>query len=535
MPKPSGRRSLLALTPAWALLALLLLPCAWSADWGADESTLLWEATSLARGGLIYQDFFTFLPPGAAGLLAAVFRVVGPGLAAAHGLAALLALLVAALLALFAHWQGLRGPATLVPGALYVGLVVWPNPTYAHHGVALAFGLGALAAGMRGLDGLAWGWWALAGGLAGAALMTTQTDGLLALAVLGAGLACAVRLRICSARAAARGALAVGAGVVLPLLVTVAWLASAGLLGDAWRQAYLWPLAHYKRAGGFNDVKWLTDLPGLLSPATPAWHGLLHWYARVVVVLAPYVLVAGVPLGAIARALPVLVRRDAAGGLQEARFALLALAALGSLAVCLGGRADYLHTIAYATPAVAVGAIWAWSRLAQVDRGLEAVLPLLGLAVAGAASLVVFGTTMRLDPGAWLDLRSPDARVAAQPALAYLRDHTGPADRVIAAPWGGLFYRCVRAPATRYTLITPPSYLYQDGADRRAIDADLHSGAATYVIVASELPPEQAVLAVFGHPLPGYRFEVSRPLTFHGRPLPQHFFRRVELGITPVR
>jgi hypothetical protein len=495
MPTLAGRRVPLA---ALLLLAVLLAPCAWSADWGADESTLLWEGARLAQGGTIYRDFVTFLPPGAPLVVAAT----GASLAAAHLLSALLALAAALLLALLSRAEG---PRAWVAAVAYVVLLYWPNPTLSHHGLAQAWLLGALAAA-------GYQRWGLAGGLAGCALLTTQPDGLLAIAVLAGGLLLGACPRERALAAAGRAL----AGLALPLAAMAAWLASRGVLGEAWQQAWAWPLAHYKAPGGFNDVAWLTDLPGLLSPATPAWHGLVHWYARVVWVLTPYALVIAVALAAMAW----LRRREP---LPPARL-LLGLAALGGLAVCLRGRADYLHTVAYAAPALALAA-------AARPRCL------LALCLAGVGC---FGVTMRANPEAWLSLKRPDARLAAQPALNYLPAGAGP---VIAGPWGGLFYRQGHMPATRYTLITPPNYRYHEGADRAAIDADLASGRAAYVVVMSEAPPEQAAEALFGHPLTGYCYEATRLLSFHGRPLPCHFYRRAalkptagaaEVGIRPI-
>jgi hypothetical protein len=228
-------------------------------------------------------------------------------------------------------------------------------------------------------------------------------------------------------------------------------------------------------------------------------------------VLAPYALLLGGAIGVVRGGLPALWRREAT------REPFLPLAVLGGLAICLRGRADYLHTVAYAAPALVLAVIYAWRR----RDGLVGI----GLALAAAAGACCFGTTMRDDPAAWLSARWPDARLAEQPALAYL---AGVTDPIIAGPWGGLFYRAGHPPATRYTLLTPPGYRYQEGADRAAIEADLASGRARYVVLMGTTPQE-----LFGHGLPGYRLEATRDLTFHGRSLPCRFYRHEALKPAP--
>jgi hypothetical protein len=74
--------------------------------------------------------------------------------------------------------------------------------------------------------------------------------------------------------------------------------------------------------------------------------------------------------------------------------------------------------------------------------------------------------------------------------------------------------------------MTPPSYHYHTDEQRRAVLAEIASRRARYVILTSTLPPDQAAVFQFGQPLKGYHYEATQNLSFHGKPLPQLFFRR---------
>jgi hypothetical protein len=410
-------------------------------------------------------------------------------------------------MARFCRQEGLGPLAAMVPGYLFVALVYWPLPFYYHHVLALPLLLATVA---LALDGRRWAWFG--GGVAAAlTFFTTQTDGFLAMGLL----ACGVWL-------ARRGAGMALAGLAAGGALVLGWFAWHGALGEAYRQAWLWPLVNYKHAGNFNDVAWLTDVAERLTPYTASWINMRYYYATFWLVCAPHVAIIGSMALAVGWFLGGWWQR--AWRLQP-RLALLLLTALGSGLVCTVGRADYSHTRAYAGPALLVAWLFAWKagRTGTTPGRWTAAGVLLASLVPAA---FVFGTTMRLDPHDWLSWRTPDARYMEQPAIQYLLAHSSPGEPIISLIHGGQFYRSVRPSATRYPLMTPPDYHYHTDADRKVVLDEIASKRARYVIIASRMAPDRAPTYHLGQPLVGYHYEATRDLMFHGKPLPQLFYRR---------
>lgn len=495
------------------MTALLLAPFVWSSDSCQDEFTLLSDGLRALSGEVIYRDFFQFIGPITHWIAAAAFLPAGPSLVAAR--------VAAALLMLLASWQlyhlGRRLalppwvatlPALILTVALYRLL-----PGFSHHWLVLPFVLGALLFAMRGSDGPGLRWWALAGAAAAGATLTVQSDGLV-LVLIGLGfLLLQGLLGGWTRRRLARSVGAYALGGLAPLLLVAGYFGSLGALGDLWYHVWTWPLSHYKTAGGYNDLKFAMDLPGLIGD-TRNWVSLSYWYGRAY----HFLLLAVVPLAAAAIALPwgigLLWRRIRTGAgwsPAEARLGLVVLAALGSLALAVRGRADLTHVAVYAVPAVlltTVAAQAARRRLSAPEWVAVRWLPLACLWLFAGTGAMLYAQQMRQDPQNWLSLASPDERIQARPALRYLLDHLGPDDRVAGAPYPGPFYFYTRRPASRYTLMLPPELGYNTEAEYKAFWQDMRQRQPRYLVV-SPWRGEQGLWQYMRYPLPGYR-EVAR-------------------------
>lgn len=95
---------------------------------GSDEAYFLVESKRVADGEVMYRDVFEFIPPGAAYIMAAAFRIFGASMTTARGVMTILHALTAVLLyAICRQLCVARALAALVPLA-YLGLCqsAWP-------------------------------------------------------------------------------------------------------------------------------------------------------------------------------------------------------------------------------------------------------------------------------------------------------------------------------------------------------------------------------------------------------------------------
>lgn len=487
-------------------LLIMLAPFAWSSATRPDEMDQLYHGLRLLAGEVLYRDFFEILTPLSPWLAAAIFAVAGPSLLAARAVTCL-AIAVAGWLAYRLVRLTGGGAAAGVLAALALAYGVFRVfPVWNHHWIALPLGLGAVACAMRGYGDARRRWWLAAGVLAGATAWTTQTDGIVvALALAGAlalwGLLGPTPWRLIGRQAAwlAAGGLA----VLGPGVLALAW---QGTLAEAWHCVWVWPVSHYRVAGGVNDILVGSDLAALLSPQAEPWLGRAAFLARVYHVVALYVLTLGAAATALAWGLSRLGARRPLGE-REARFGLLALATLGFTAAVLRGRSDYSHLALYAPWSLVVAALLAdrLRTLAPAAAGpLVPWLPLGALALFAATGGARFAAEVQLTPDQWLSTRGPDARLADDEAIRFIRAHTAPGDRIVSLPAGGLHYFYGRPAATSMALLLPLHVRYNDEADHRALRDEIRRNRPALVIVTPDQPDPRQVAAYLVHPLEGY-------------------------------
>jgi len=90
------------------------------------------------------------------------------------------------------------------------------------------------------------------------------------------------------------------------------------------------------------------------------------------------------------------------------------------------------------------------------------------LVAYGLAGAVLDAHAMRAAPELWLRLASPDQRIAAMPALQYLRSHGRPGDRLIGFPMGELYSFYGWPSASSYSEMLPPGDGYHTQAEYQA-------------------------------------------------------------------
>ncbi len=209
-----------------------------------DEGTVLYDSLRIARGEVMYRDFFEFQGPVFYHLNAALFSLTGPSMTAARGLFLVLSALSTALTAhlvarLAGRWAGVG--AGLLHAFLFVPIFPYAYPHwYAETFVLLGLTLqvGARERPLR---------------LAGAGLcyslasLTIQSLGLPALAAATAGAALPGLARRDRARVRqAVGPIAVGATAAVA--VVSVYFAVAGGFGAWIYDTLIWPFAKYESA-----------------------------------------------------------------------------------------------------------------------------------------------------------------------------------------------------------------------------------------------------------------------------------------------
>lgn len=473
------------------VIAALMLPFVFTTVAQGDEFTILNGVLRQVQGQVIYRDYFELTAPLATWLLVPFYKITGPSLLVARAVQAGLIVVAGWQLYRLARALGVGAWTATLPGLLLVLGLYRVFPGYLHHWMVLPFLLGALQAGLRGLETAHRRWWALAGVLASGTLLSMQSDGLVLFVALASFLVARAWLERRDWRDVVLDLAATGAGAALAIAPAAIYLAARHALGPAIYDTLLWPMQHYKQPGNFNDVKFGTDLAQAISPFTTHWISLPYFYAGLYFYFVLYALV---PLAAVlifAWGLPVLQRRWAQGApwsLQQAKLALIALSALGLEAVLLRGRADTAHTAIYAVPVVllaCVGADWLARAGGEPAFALMRRLPLLGLAAWLVCGGVQQACAMRAAPGAWLSFRSPDRHFADGPVIRYLRTHAAPGDRVVGMPFGGFFYFYGLPPATRYTLFAPTSYKYETGHEADRLLHEIAVNRPRFLVVSS--------------------------------------------------
>lgn len=511
----------LATVVGWALALPVLLALARSSAFIEDELLSVAHAVEATRGVVLYRDQFEFTAPLSHwALILLVPMGFGP-LATAH---LLLGVVVAATMEIIRRlvvaWGG--GPwagAGAMLGYL-LALRVWP--AWSHHWavwfwlMALLWGSLAWSQLPGSSDKLRWGAMGLVWALAFA---TLQSDGLVVGLGIVAGAWGMARPRSREAWGAG-AALALGFGSVLLGVGGLWWLQGAwhgGVMGTL-----VFPLTGYKQAGGVNDLPWFGDLAGRLH--SPSWgpgalgraFHLLGWPA----------LVLAVP----ALASVVAWRKTRAEGKPPLWLPAVG-AGWGALGVALLGRADLVHLVTAAPPALALGALGLgtlarWGAAWRWCPGLAWLWVVLGLGWWGAE--------WRAAPEVWWGANSPDERLSKHPLLKVLRDRVKPGDRVVAMPYGGLFATYLAPPASHWLLLFPPAWGYNAPDDWAEHWRQVERLQAKWVVISPWPPLKEGSLAPWVKDLPrAYRL-VGPMAPQHPGWGPAYLYEREGQGSSPL-
>jgi hypothetical protein len=225
-----------------------------------DESNLVYDASRLLAGQVIYRDFFCFLPPGGMYLMSG--WPAGWWGRPETGTRYLTAISVFAIWLL--AWRCLRKVSVAPdfpsgPMAALFPLCVFPYAANApHHWMAVAWYVGSIAVVFKvSFFQGSWRWWSLGGALAGTSACFLQTEGVLALALLASGLLLSKgRGRDLLARVAASAA-----GLLVAILVWVGPLLIWGAVRPFVKDAIIWSAMNYRHPGSINYRPFLVDLP----------------------------------------------------------------------------------------------------------------------------------------------------------------------------------------------------------------------------------------------------------------------------------
>ena len=230
------RDPMLAVVFAAALVACL--PFMRYVYWFGDEGILLDGATRMISGEVLYRDVFAFLPPGGYLLLEGWMRVVGDSLLAVRAFAIAVVVLTACAtyLACVAAGAGRTAAACLALGWVVTSQGNWTVVN--HHAITTLLSMGAAFATVRVLgDSRPTRNAFVAGVLAGAAAMVTQSRGALT--------ATACLLALLAARRPRGELIALIAGTAVVPLSAVAWLLAHGALGDAFQDIVVFTAQRY--------------------------------------------------------------------------------------------------------------------------------------------------------------------------------------------------------------------------------------------------------------------------------------------------
>jgi hypothetical protein len=363
-----------------------------------DEGTFLYHAYRIARGHVLYRDFFDF--KGIVGYLpfALLFAAVGPSVVAARLL--MIAIVASIGAAAFGACRAVAGRVTLPAylAAAFPLLLVWPSwPNPYQDLLAQLFFLLALLFGARALRGNIWALF-FAGLLCGLASWTHLAQGFTG-TIAFAGSLMLIQLGRGAPRAAARwvGIFLCGFVALSATILLYFWLEDA--LSEFYESVLVFPFKHY---GSVNKTKYAFDVPRYSArwfPINPA-AGVAAWVMGVGLAAVPIV-AAGASLGAagvaLRRAFRGLRNRTLQAGPQTGELSILALSLSAVVIPVVAGstRSDLCH-IGFVAPVAFTGLMVLVASVEdfELPRGIRlasrAYVGIYALAV-GVAALFLIG------------------------------------------------------------------------------------------------------------------------------------------------
>jgi hypothetical protein len=419
-----------------------------------DEGSTAAQAMRIVNGDLIYRDFFTVVTPGSYYTIAWLFRLFGESLmllrwaALVTGIFILLSTLTVGRRVMVWPFAAVAGLLTTVWG----WFLVTPN-FYSLEAALLS--LLALACYVYGAP--SWRWMVAAGVVAGATAMVKQNVG----AYTAAGLFVTIwASRLFDDHPDWRGRMKMSAqfiaGLALPVLVTVSWLAASGAGSYLYESWVYYPLVKYTErfALPFPDF-----FPIAETDPFDLWTKLVIYLP---VVVYPLTLVA----------IGVLALRFHRGD-REAKtegHALLAIMLVGALTLLQAWpRADVPHILFGLQPTFILFAYLlscAWRALkATAGPGPAIAAIVMIIALAPAATLLWKGyertnweyqnyiVAVRTDRAKGIFTGGLEAR-RIDVVTKYIAEHTAPDDPIFVVPWAsGFYFLANRSNPTRIDLM----------------------------------------------------------------------------------
>jgi len=443
-----------------------------------DEGSTAAQAMRIVNGELIYRDFFTVVTPGSYYTIAWLFRVFGESLmllrwaAFATGIGILLSTLTIGRRVMVWPFAAAAGLLTTVWG----WFLVTPN-FYSLEAALLS--LLALACYVYGAPARRWMF--AAGLAAGATAMVKQNVG----AYTAAGLLVTIwASRLFDDQPDWRGRLKMSgqfiAGLSLPVLATVSWLAASGAGSYLYESWVYYPLVKYTE-------RFALPLPDFFPIARndpfDLWTKLVIYLPAVVY---PFALAA---IGVLA----VRFRRGDRDAKAEGH-ALLAITSVGVLTLLQAWpRADVPHILFGLQPTFILFAYLlscAWRALKSMTGPRVAIAALaMIIALAPAATLLWKGykrtnweyqnyiVAVRTDRAKGIFAAGLEAQ-RIDVVTKYISEHTAPDDPIFVVPWAsGFYFLANRSNPTRTDLM-----LFEDPEAYPCLLSRLEARPPKYVI-----------------------------------------------------
>ena len=443
-----------------------------------DEFIVVYDAHRVASGQVPYRDFFNFTTPGVFLWLASVEKVVGQASITLGRYAGIGAILLTVLAAWFllrrSGWGAARAGllASLYAVAIYP---FWAVPS--HQWLANAFLVGMLAI-LSSYPSLALAAWALAGGLAGLAGLSLQTQGVLAVTFAGVLLALAPSGK-------ARAAAAFFGGLAAVWVPFLSVLAIAGGLKAFLYDTVLWTARNYSRTGNENagaplqDLAWrlgdLWDLWVRDPTAARAFTALVGW------LLYGLLLAAGVTVLvlAVTGLVKTLRQRRVSDPWEAGALAVTFL----DLGMYFRGSINWLHYTYMLGPLLLMWLALAGRRHWNTGTAGRRVAIAAALLFVAGAGYALRGWLFHA-PAAW-EFIDADRPIRESPANRFLMRPgvLKPGDTVAAFPEGGEVYLYAAPAAVGYTLFHPLSKEYNDLRDHEIVAGQLRKNRPRYILM----------------------------------------------------
>ena len=481
----------------WIALGLFVISCLYLCIFrrftamDPDEGIILQGVQRILHGQVLYRDFFSFFTPGSYYFLAVVFRVFGSSMLVARTVLAVYGGFFSVFTYLMARracsrWSALMTTSLVIITCLpwrFMALHNWDSTLWACFTIYCAVRWLEASSSVKSIyhrghketqrSPSAWKWAFATGSLLAITVLFEQSKGAGLILGLGLGFAILVLLDLRSVQFSRGCAVALGAGLAWPFVITFGYFglhhALPALCAD-----WAWPLHHYTRVNNvpYGSQDWSSQSRERLFRSGPLT-------VRVITLLtvSPCFLIPVLPIIAIVLLVhwSLAAKRGALAHDRAAYYILVCCGMAGLLLSVIVVRGNIIHFV-YLIPIFYLVLAWLIDG-ADIHSGLvSSIRPVATVCLCIAFTALGLAFLVRNGTGRWRIETRRGVVIAPAPdtVVSYTQAHVPAGSKMLVYPYLPLYYYLtVTYSPTRYEYLQPGMHTRkQDQEAIREIAAD---------------------------------------------------------------